>query len=210
MRGSRHVLDGSSFELFAKEVSERVCCLRATAGRNFGFDVEGGLMSQPRGIVVSAWVLPMIAAVFVSGVLSPATAAKPDVAAAGSGSFGGACLTVAGASSHTADRWRWSVSYWAAASAPGPVGTCPEGEAHAEPSITCAEVVTRDDGTRELFLSGRGSDRNTFYVRISDGGPSRPDSAGVAVDASTDLARCGAAEVPLAPLSDGGFTVLGV
>lgn len=163
--------------------------------------VEGGIAVRVPG----RWVL-IVATSLAVGV--PAEAAKPDIVVAGSGSFSGACLTVVGASNHTADRWRWSVSYWPTASAPGPGGTCPENESHAEPAIACAEAVSDEDGARHLFLSGQGSDRKTYYVRILDRGPAGMDEVGVGVDTTPSETRCGADDLPLIPVSSGGFTVL--
>lgn len=152
-------------------------------------------------------VFCVAAALVVSIVVTPATAGRPDVVAAGSGPMAGACLTVIGASSHTTGTSWWSVSYWPQASAAGPAGTCPESEAHAEPRIECVQVVSRGDGGRELFLSGRARNGNTYYFRVADGGPTGSDAAGVALQASTDPSRCGAGDVPLTPVSQGGFTI---
>lgn len=151
-----------------------------------------------RGVVTVTWLTSAAAGGSDVVPLAPGSGAG---AVAGSATVSGGCLTVAGGISHGTGRQRWVAAYW-------PVhpsdtgGLCEEATAHTDLTFQCVETVGP-----EFFAQARGADSKTYLIRIWDGGIDESDHVGVRIG-SPDGDSCGAAQVPVAPVSEGVFVVV--
>jgi hypothetical protein len=149
-----------------------------------------------KGVVTVTW---LTLAATGSGTTGSPLVVGSTSGIAGSATFAGACLTLAGAISRDAGRQRWLGAYWP--EHPPTSTACDEERPHVDLTILCVETVGP-----QFFAHAKGTDNKTYLVRVWDGGLDDTDHVGVVRDVP-DAYRCGASAVPVIPITEGAFVV---
>lgn len=122
----------------------------------------------------------------------------------------GACLTLVGFASDTANRSRWAGGYWEHVTTPGPV--CSDTDPHFDPVVTCVRTTTigergSADSATVASITATGPGRTVWYFRIVDR-PMGIDGFGAATGIAP-AGPCGADAVATSPVVWGGFVITG-
>lgn len=153
----------------------------------------------------------MLPAAVIASLFAPSAGhAATEIVVAGSAvTASGACLTLAGMSSTTANRARWLGGYWERVTTPGPV--CSDTDPHFDPVITCVDAATLGqpgsaDHATVLSITATGPARSIWYFKIVDR-PLGTDAIG-ARSGGVPIGSCGAGEVITSPVTSGGFSIV--
>lgn len=147
----------------------------------------------------------------IAALITPSIGhASAEVVVAGSAvTTSGACLTLAGTLSTTANRSRWVGGYWERVTTPGPV--CSDTDPHFDPVVTCAEAATIGqpgsvDHATVLSIQATGPARSIWHFKIVDR-PLGADEFGAGTGLAS-IGPCGAGAVTTTPVTSGGFMVI--
>lgn len=147
--------------------------------------------------------LLLIPSIVISISAAPTRADTTDVIVSGTARFGLSCAQLHGYSVQGRSRWEGTFSV----SAPTQLaaGLCNELDPHEDVIPSC---WVHANGT--LYASGKGTDNKTYAVRVVDNGTSGDLIGVVQTVVPKGAPLCGAGDVALQPVAEGGFTVVPV
>lgn len=153
--------------------------------------------------------LASVAVVIALSTAVPVHASTEAVIVGEAKTADGRCLNVTGATSGTATRSRWLTAYWETTSLSS---ACLETDAHFDPVIKCAVVVTTGtpgspDFKHTAYLATTGP-ANASYLFVIVDRPTGTDEFGV-LQAATSDGPCGVSGVTTTAIELGGFVLAG-